>query len=339
MSDGAAMDGPLSPELARLLERVAAEDGALPDPTLLPAAEGRAQALRTNARWNVNLSPMAAVAEATIAGNAALDSPPCRATVLIPPNAAPGAVLYVHGGGFAFCSPETHERCGRVLAIECGLPVVLPDYRLAPEHPFPAGLHDIVAALRGVFRATADLGVQRGPLLVAGDSAGANLALAAMLHEERKGRPLPDGALLFYGNYARAFETPSYKRFAEGPGLTRDRMRRYWDWYAGGRAIEAEPLASPLIADDQVLAALPPLYLMAAAVDPLLSDTLILHEQLTALSRDDELSVIPGVNHGFLQMTNELEAAREALALAGRAARRIAGPLDAKRYATEEKTE
>ena len=96
-------------------------------------------------------------------GNAA-----CRMEVIVPADAAPGAILFVHGGGFAFCSPETHERCARLLAIESGLPVLMPDYRLAPEHPFPAGLMDCIAAMRQAFSATTAKGVEPGPLACRG---------------------------------------------------------------------------------------------------------------------------------------------------------------------------
>ena len=146
-----------------------------------------------------------------------------------------------------------------------------------------------------------------------------------MLHEQAAGNAKADGALLFYGNYARSFQTPSYVRFANGPGLTRPKMQRYWSFYAGEQAIDDNPLACPLMADDAALASLPPLYLMAAAVDPLLSDTLELGRRLRALGRDDELQIVPGVMHGFLQNTRELAAAREALHAVGNAARRLTG--------------
>lgn len=325
MIDVSGMSGVLSRETVASVEKALAELGPLPDPTTLPAAEGRAQSLLSNARCNVDLPDMQNVSEVWIEEDVELGAARCRLRVLVPPNAGEGAILFVHGGGFAFCSPETHERCARVLAIESGMPIVLPDYRLAPEDPFPAGLKDVVSTFRSLFDVTASAGVIRGPLLVSGDSAGANLALAAMLHEQASERALPDGALLFYGNYARSFETPSYIRFSEGPGLTQAKMQRYWSFYAGEQAIEHDALACPLVAGDAELAALPPLHLMAAAVDPLLSDTLMLSERLKALGRDDELSIVPGVMHGFLQNTYELTAAREALAAAGRAAKRLSG--------------
>jgi len=319
------MSGELSGESIALIETVYRELGALPDPTTLPPAEGRAQSLAANVRCNTEMPAMDFAGDVWVDEDAALGAARTRLKVLVPQGARPGVILFIHGGGFAFCSPETHERCARVLAVESGMPVVLPDYRLAPEDPFPAGLKDVVSALRSVFAATKEAGVRSGPVLISGDSAGANLALSAMLHEQATGGAKADGALLFYGNYARSFETPSYIRFENGPGLTRPKMRRYWSFYAGEQAIDGNPLACPLMADDAALASLPPLYLMAAAVDPLLSDTLELGRRLRALGRDDELQVVPGVMHGFLQNTRELAAAREALHAAGNAARRLIG--------------
>jgi acetyl esterase len=315
----------LSPEMAGLLARVAAEAGPQVDPTTLPPAEGRALSEEGNRRWNVDLPAMAAVGEVFVADDAGLGSARVRLKVLVPPGSGAGAVVFVHGGGFAFCSPETHERCARVLALECGLPVLLPDYRLAPEHPYPAGLMDVVATIRSAFSALAPFGVAAGPLILAGDSAGANLALAALLHEATQGRPPLAGALLFYGTYAGDFRTESYRDFENGPGLTTAKMQRYWRWYVGDRDVSADPLACPLLAPDEALAALPPLHLMAAGVDPLLSDSIVLHERLKRLGRSERLTVVPGVTHGFLQNTLDLAAAREALAAAGTDARRMAG--------------
>ncbi|WP_062119408.1 alpha/beta hydrolase [Aureimonas sp. AU40] len=305
----------LAPEMAALAARVLAEDGPQPDPTLLPAAEGRQLAEAGNRRWNVDLPEMARVGTAHVPADPALGSAEVRLLVLVPPEAKAGAILFVHGGGFAFCSPETHERCARVLAAETGRPVILPDYRLAPEHPYPAGLMDVVAAWRGAFEATAALGVQPGPMILAGDSAGAGLCVSALVHQGARGRA--DAALLFYGVYAADFETPSYRSFADGPGLTRGKMQRYWDFYLADPAARGDPLVSPLLASDEALATLPPLHLMAAGIDPLLSDTLNFEARLASLGRSERTEIVPGVVHGFLQMSRDLPQAREAL---GRAA-------------------
>lgn len=313
----------LSPEMAALLTRAAAETGPQVDPTLMPPAEGRAWSEESNRRWNRELPAMARVTQIWLEPIVELGSERVRVKVLVPDRPAAGAIVFVHGGGFAFCSPETHERCARVLALESGLPVLLPDYRLAPENPYPAGLRDVIATVRQVRLVTRAFGLESGPLILAGDSAGANLALAAILHEQVLGPPVA-GALLFYGTYAGNFETASYRQFENGPGLTARRMQRYWRWYVGDSDVTSDPLACPLLAEDAALAALPPLHLMAAGVDPLLSDTLTLEARLRALGRSEAATVIPGVTHGFLQNTLDLAAAREALAAAGRAAARMA---------------
>ncbi|WP_414475914.1 alpha/beta hydrolase [Microvirga sp. M2] len=314
----------LAPDMAALMDRVAQEDGPQPDPTLMPAAEGRAAAARGNRRWNIDLPPMAEVREHLIPAHPDLGSAECRVRVLVPEERSEGILLFVHGGGFAFCSPETHERCARLLAIETGMAVVVPDYRLAPEHPYPAGLKDVVASLRELQSEPSSFGLAPGPLMISGDSAGANLALAAMIHERRLARALPRGALLFYGVYSADHTSPSHLRFADGPGLTTAKMRRYWDWYVPDEGDRHDPLMCPLAASDSELQALPPLWLQAAGIDPLLSDTLALGRRLHALGRDDSVSVVPGVVHGFLQMSVSLEAAREALIAAGAAARKLA---------------
>ena len=143
-------------------------------------------------------------------------------------------------------------------------------------------------------------------------------------HEQSAGRVPAAGALLFYGTYAGDFRTDSYRDFENGPGLTTAKMQRYWHWYVGDRDLSDDPLACPLVASDEALKALPSLYLMAAGVDPLLSDSIMLHQRLKSLGRVETLTVVPGVTHGFLQNTLDLAAAREALAATGAAARRMA---------------
>ncbi len=300
----------LAPEIVAVqAEADVATGGPLPDPTLLPPAEGRTQSERANAWWNRDLPEMAAAEDVTIPPDAALGTGPVAARRLVPPDARPGVLVYVHGGGFAFCSPATHERCARVLALESGLTVLVPDYRLAPEHPFPAGLTDTIATMR----AAQAFAAAPGALAVSGDSAGANLALAAMLHEGGpQGRAFAAVAALYYGNYDLDFETESYRAFADGPGLTRDKMRRYWDWYLARREDRGNALAAPLRAGEAGFAMMPPIRLIAAEVDPLLSDSLALGRLLGV-----EVSIVPGVTHGFIQMSRDLPQARAALAEGG----------------------
>lgn len=312
----------LLPEMQALLEKIKVEFAGTPDPTTLPSAEGRALAEKNNQRWNVNLPAMQDVRLTQIHANPSIGSQETPLLVLEPLNKKPGTLLFIHGGGFAFCSPQTHERCARVLAEKTHLTVVLPDYRLAPENPFPAGLHDVIGTIRALI--DGQIKGLNGPVYIAGDSAGANLALSAMLQEAENNHALPHGALLFYGNYAMDFETPSYRAFVNGPGLTTDRMKRYWNWYASEQEIASNPRACPLHAKAEMLAKLPPLYLTAAGIDPLFSDTILLHERLSKAGRKDELAITEGVVHGFLQYTNELTAAEAALEDAAKALSRMA---------------
>ena len=206
-----------SPDMQKVLERLAQEDAGLGDPTLLTPQHGRTLAALGNLRWNATLPEMAEARNVMHAG--------MPARLVVPPNdLGREAILHVHGGGWAFCSPMTHEGAARRLALACACPVLTIDYRLTPEHPYPAGLEDVLEAW--VARDTA----RRWSL--AGDSAGANLALAALLRLIDEGATLPATALLFYGVYGADFATPSYLAHADGPGLTRAKMQRYWAWYA-----------------------------------------------------------------------------------------------------------
>lgn len=309
--DVAAPLSVLTPPMRAIVERLLHEDAGLPDPTTLPSAEGRALAERTNRRWNVDPPAMAAAKDVVLA-------PGVPGRVLVPANdEGRGAILFFHGGGWAFCNMKSHERAARLLAIAARAPVVTFDYRLAPEHPFPQGLEDCLAA----WPAFAALFPGRR-LGMAGDSAGANLAVAAMLRLQADGRPMPDGGLLFYGVYDDDFDSPSYRRYADGPGLTRDKMRRYWDWYVPDPAGRSDPLISPLKATDTALRGLPPLFFIAAGVDPLRSDSERFHARLSGLGRADTLRVFEGVVHGFMQMSGALADAQTATQEAGAAFRK-----------------
>lgn len=302
------MSGP-SDSMRAVLERLAHEDRDLADPTTLRPEAGRALSALTNLRWNAEL-PEVARAETTLIAEL-----PARR--IVPGNdTGTDAILHIHGGGWAFCSAATHEGAARRLALACAAPVVTIDYRLAPEHPYPAGLEDCLAAWRAL------PGDRRWS--VAGDSAGANLALAAMLRLGAEGAAMPAQGLLFYGVYGADFDTPSYLAQAEGPGLTRAKMQRYWDWYAPWD-LRGEPTVAPLAAEDAALAALPPLYLNAAALDPLRSDSEALVARLRELGRADPFDLVEGVVHGFMQMGPALPEARQAFARAGEVFRERAG--------------
>lgn len=308
-------------EMASILARLAREDAMMPDPTTLPPVEGREVALLSNKRWNRDLPALQHVREFTFDGPTEFE---ISTKLFIPDGVEVGLILHIHGGGFAFCDIDTHERFIRLLALETRRSVLSIDYRLAPENPFPAGLDDCVAVFRQLDRLHVAHPETQGPTAITGDSAGANLALALILHEQAMNRPAPDFAMLYYGVYGTDFNTRSYLEFKSGPGLTREKMMRYLDWYALLDQ-RKNPLVAPLFASDEALSALPPLYLNAAEIDPLCSDTQCLAARLHRLGRQDELRIFPGVVHGFMQMTLCLPAACRATTEAAAAFRRFAG--------------
>ncbi|MBG6155807.1 acetyl esterase [Labrenzia sp. EL_159] len=303
-----------------LLEKLAMEDAGLGDPTQLSPVEGRALAEQTNQRWNTDLPEMTSTDFAVPASEG--HTIECR---LLSPSNANGLIMFIHGGGWALCSRDTHERAARLLGLESGAHVLTFDYRLAPEAPYPDGLKDCLTVWEAILGGHDKLRDCGRPSAVAGDSAGANLALSLLLSLQADGKTLPDAALLFYGVYDANFQTVSYCDQRDGPGLTREKMKRYWDWYVAKTDLRSTPLVSPMQASDAQLLALPPLFLNAAAIDPLRSDTENLVRRLRSLGRTDPYILYPGVVHGFMQMSLELPEARLAATEAGRAFRELTG--------------
>lgn len=286
------------PEMDAILREQATNP--LPDPATLPLDQARRNFLAANAAWNLPLPPMPA-------SDVEMGGIPCR--LLSPEAARPGLVVFVHGGGWTFGAPSSHERFARLLARQANVAVLLPDYRLAPEHPAPAAIQDVDAVLAAVR--------PDGPLVLCGDSAGANIALAAALAQPR--RPIALLSLL-YGCFAPMFDTGSHHRNGDGRfGLSTARMRWYWDNWLGEAC---DQRAAPLRAE---LARLPPCHMVAAGLDPLCDDSLLLLGQLVEAGVSARLDVVPGVVHGFLQMTTRLEPARAATAAIAAA---IADALD-----------
>lgn len=310
----------LAPEAARSAEMQALFDWLteldkdLPDLATLPITEARAIRARQAERTNADLPAVANVTRLALPGLAG--SPAIACDLIEPLGSVPGCITYLHGGGWVHGNLASHARLARMLAITTGTRVLYVDYRLAPENPYPAGLDDTVAAWRWSVAESARNNTFQGKLAIAGDSAGANLALASMLHEMQSDRRIPDLALLFYGVYSADLDSPSYQRFAKGYGLTRAAMAGLWDMYAPA-SLRRDALLSPIEASAAALARLPPLYLCAAGLDPLLFDTIGLADRLDAAGATYELNIHDGVQHAFLQHTARLEEARRAFRLAG----------------------
>jgi len=238
-------------------------------------------------------------------GAAALDPPRPRA-------ALPG-ILYLHGGGWVVGDLDGVDALCRALANRAQAIVASADYRLAPEHPFPAGLDDAETALAWMYARAPSLGADPGRLAVGGDSAGGNLA-AALTRRARDAhdpaRPALRAQLLIYPALDGALATASAAELAEGYMLTREQMRWYWDAYAPEGAART-PDASPLRASD--LGGLPPAVIVLAELDLLRDDGLDYAERLRATGVEVDVRVWPGMVHGFVRLRGLLDDAHAAL--------------------------
>jgi acetyl esterase len=207
-----------------------------------------------------------------------------------------GVLLFVHGGGWTGGSIALKERTCRRIAVRSGWDVVSISYRLAPAHPYPAGLEDVRAALAWLRAGGAGIRAER--LALGGDSAGANLALAAALAGARDLAAL----VLVYGVFGTDFDSESYRRFAEGFGFTRARALEIFDLYDPTGLRATDPCLVPLLATDAQLreAAPPETLFLAAECDVLADDSRAMHARFEAVGAPARLHVEPGVTHGFL---------------------------------------
>jgi len=224
------------------------------------------------------------------------------------------ALVYLHGGGWVFFSIDTHDRLMRELAARAGRTVIGVDYARAPEARYPVALEQAVAAFRWARSSAAELGIDADRIALGGDSAGANLALAAALMLRDAGTP-PDALLLNYGVFGDDDSTASYGRF-DGPSynLGRDEMRGFWDRYLGRPRPVDDPLAVPLKA---ALAGLPRCCLVVPECDVLRDDSLALATRLRAARVEVDLQRHPGAVHSFLEAVSFGPTAERALAQCG----------------------
>ena len=209
-----------------------------------------------------------------------------------------GALLvYYHGGGFVLGGLDSHDQTCRFLAREASLRVLSVDYRLAPEHPFPAAVDDALAAYEWAREAAAELGADPARIAVGGDSAGGNLAAVVSQLAEAK----PAMQLLIYPVCDLSEKRESYRLFREGFLLTERSMDWYNAQYLGDTGAERDPRASPLLTDD--LSGTPRTYLTVAGFDPLRDEGLAYGRRLQEAGTELELVVHRGLIHGFANLT------------------------------------
>ncbi len=236
--------------------------------------------------------------------------------------AAPGllpVLVFFHGGGWVIGDLDTHDTLCRELANASGCAVIAVDYRLAPEHPFPAGFEDCVAATEWVRQNARSLGLDGMRMAVGGDSAGGNLAAAVAIAQRDVGTPLAF-QLLIYPVTDQNGGTPSHVTNGQGYLLTNDTMKYYRDHYVSDPTDHLDWRASPTLCPD--LRELPPAFVLTAGYDPLRDEGLYYAQRLSDSGCAATYVCFERQIHGFVLMGKIIDEANTAVAFCAEALRR-----------------
>jgi acetyl esterase len=220
-------------------------------------------------------------------------------------------LVFFHGGGWVIGGIDTHDNLCRSIANAAGCVVVSVEYRLAPEHKFPAAVDDAYAATCWTVEQADRLGIDRHRIAVGGDSAGGNLAaVVALMARDRKNPSLALQVLL-YPITDRDLSTPSYLKYADGYLLTRDGMAWFWNHYLPAGVSPDQPYVSPLRAGD--LRGLAPALVITAECDPLCDEGNAYARRLEEAGVQVTLSCYPGMIHGFVRRNRLLDHGQRGL--------------------------
>jgi acetyl esterase len=298
---------PVDPQIQALLDKGA----GVPATHTLPVAVARTQ-------YEARIALMAPAPAIAAASGAMINGPggDLRIRIYTPHGIGPFPLLvFFHGSGFVLCSLDTHDGMCRNLCAGAQCVVASVDYRLAPEHKFPAGIDDCLCATRWAAAHAAELGADPTRIALAGDSAGANMAAVTALRVKEEGGPALCAQLLLYPvtDYHTP-GTPSYEENAEGYGLTRDTMKWFWAHYLNDASEGGHPHASPLRAAD--LSGLPPALVITAEYDPLRDEGEFYADKLRRAGVPAALTRYDGVNHGFMFWVGVVDKAGAAMSQA-----------------------
>lgn len=295
-------------ELAAMREAALAAGFPPANPPIQPLAEARVAAEAYYGFLNRDLPPIAEARDVWIADPLR----PIRLRLVRDRIAKTSpAIVYVHGGGYVLNSVDTYERLLRLLALRTGATVIAVDYAKAPEWRFPRQHDEVLTALAWIGDHAGELGIDPDRVAVAGDSAGASPALAALV-AARDGRiPSLAGGALLYGMYAFDFDTPSHRLFGGGEhGLSTARMRWFWDQFLSRRDDARDSRAVPLLTDPRGLA---PVSVAAAGLDCLRDDSVRLAIRLQRAGVPHRYREYDALPHSFAQMTAHVTAANDAV--------------------------
>jgi acetyl esterase len=314
---------PLDPQVAAMRARRA--ETSTPPLYTLSLAEARAADLADIRAASGGGEPVGAVADREIPGPGG----PLPIRIYHPSaqhEAEPArpALVYFFGGGWTLGTLDTCDAICRSLTNAAGCVTVSIQYRLAPEHPFPAAIDDCYAGISWVSEHAAELGVDPDRLAVGGDSAGGNLAAAVSIAARERGGPALRHQLLVYPNTDYKADTASLREGVDELLFNRWSVAWYWSHYLTSDADGLSPLASPLRAED--LSGLPPATVITAEFDPLRDEGEQYAERLRDAGVPVEARRYDGMIHGFFAMAGTLDRGREAIKYA---AERLAAALDA----------
>ncbi len=274
-------------------------------------AQARRELDRTAPTLDLDPEPGVAAYDRTIPGA----DGPLRARVYTPAGArglSPGLVFF-HGGGWVVGSLDSHDRVVRALAGRAGAVAVSVDYRLAPEHPFPAAPRDAIAATRWILASAAALGIDASAVAVGGDSAGGNLS--AVVSQALRGERLrPAFQLLVYPGTDLTRSLPSHALFPDSYFLGKEAGDWYLGLYLPDASAARDPLGSPLFASD--LSGLAPALVITAGFDPLRDEGRAYAEKMRAAGTEVEQVCFEGQMHGFLMLGGAIDDAARAVDLA-----------------------
>ena len=306
----------IDPELVAAGQLLQSRGLVAPDRTQAPLSEVRAAVDRIGAFLGEGSVPLQRERDLSLPGPHG--QVPCR--LYLPDNTdKPPLIVYAHGGGFMQGSLPSWDAMLRELVRQSGVAALSVDYRLSPEHRFPVAFEEMVAMVRLAAREGAGLGIDPQRLAVGGDSAGANLALAAAVALRDAGERTLSFVLLIYGCFSTDTESESWQRFGRGAGLSQTQMRWIWETYLERPEQQRDWRAAPLLAD---LKGLPPAHLVVGNLDPLLDDSQRLAARMEEAGVPCELKVYEGLNHGFIRYGRLITAARRAVADCAAALRR-----------------
>ncbi|MEV8068522.1 alpha/beta hydrolase [Streptomyces sp. NPDC085995] len=298
----------LDPEIETLLKQLAVQDA--PAPETLTVADNRA-AGRAFAALAGDTPPIAGVRDTAVAGDGR-DIPVRVYRPIADRDAGPLPVtLFLHGGGWVFGDLDTQDHIARTVAARSGTVVVSVDYRLAPEHRFPAAVEDAYTVLTRVAENAAGFGGDAERIAVFGESAGGNLAAVLAQESVRRGGPRISVQVLAYPVLDRFDDSPSMYENMTGPVLSRSYLEWFWGAYLATPDQGADPRVSPGRAED--LTGLPPAVIATAEHDPLRDQGERYARRLADAGVPVEHLPVEGAVHGFLSFTGSVRLARDVL--------------------------